>query len=282
VNPCPLCRATSARPLFEKDGLPYERCASCGLATRGGGESPPSYHDYLPSLTQTLPPLTRKRYESLLARLAPLRRTGRFLDVGCGGGFLVETARDLGWTAEGTEVSLAAAEFGRGRGVTIHAGVLSDAKLPAGAFDVVTMMEVIEHVPDPVALLRECADLLRPGGALYLTTPNWSSLSRRILGARWSAIGRDHVVYFTPRHMRRALGAAGLVPLSVTSANVQPHEILARFRRTPPQQSSMERTMELRERVEASPFLAAAKATVNAFLSATGAGDTLRALAEKR
>jgi hypothetical protein len=82
--------------------------------------------------------------------------------------------------------------------------------------------------------------------------------------------------------MRRALGAAGLVPLSVTSANVQPHEILARFRRTPPQQTSMERTMELRERVEASPFLAAAKATVNACLSATGAGDTLRALAEKR
>ncbi len=282
MNPCPLCRATSTRPLFEKDGLAYERCAACGLATRGGGESPPSYHDYLPSLTQTLPPLTRKRYEHLLARLAPRRRTGRFLDVGCGGGFLVETARDHGWTAEGTEVSRAAAEFGRSRGVTIHAGILSDAKLPESAFDVVTMMEVIEHVPDPVALLRECAELLRPGGALYLTTPNWSSLSRRVLGPRWSAIGRDHVVYFTPRHVRRALRAAGLAPIRVTSANVQPHEILARLRRSPPQQTSMERTMELRERVEANPLLAAAKATVNALLCATGTGDTLRALAERR
>jgi len=281
VRPCPLCRATATAPLFEKDGWPFEKCTGCGLATRGGDEGPPSYHDYFPSLTQTLPPLTRKRYEVLLARLGERRRTGRFLDVGCGGGFLVETARDLGWTAEGTEVSAAAADFGRGRGLTIHVGVLADAKLPAGAFDVITMMEVVEHVPSPVALIAECAALLRPGGALYLTTPNWASLSRRVLGARWSAIGRDHVVYFTPRHMRRALRAAGLAPVRVTTANVQPHEILARLRRTPRQQTSMEQTMELRETVESNALLRAAKSCVNAVLAATGTGDTIRALAEK-
>jgi 2-polyprenyl-3-methyl-5-hydroxy-6-metoxy-1,4-benzoquinol methylase len=281
LRPCPLCRATATSPLFEKDGWPFERCAGCGLATRGGDAAPPSYHDYFPSLTQTLPPLTRRRYEALLSRLADRRRTGRFLDVGCGGGFLVETARDLGWSAEGTEVSAAAAEFGRGRGLTIHVGVLADAKLPAAAFDVITMMEVVEHVPSPVALLAECAALLRPGGALYLTTPNWASVSRRVLGPRWSAIGRDHVVYFTPRHLRRALSAAGLAPLHVSTANVQPHEILARFRRTAPQQTSMERTMELRETVEASFVLRAAKSIANAVLAATGTGDTIRALVER-
>ena len=284
MNPCPLCRSARTTPLFEKQGRPYERCTDCGLATRGGGESPPSYHDYFPSLTQTLPPLTRKRYEDLLRQLAGYRQTGRFLDVGCGGGFLVETARDLGWQAEGTEVSHAAADFGRGRGLTIHTGILSDAKLPAGSFDLLTMMEVIEHVPAPVALLRECADLLRPGGALYLTTPNWASLSRRVLGARWSPIGTDHVVYFTPRHIRRALRDAGLAPRRVTTANIQPHEILSRFRRArsvPPQQTSMERTMELRETVEANPLLRLTKSAVNAMLAATGTGDTIRALAER-
>jgi 2-polyprenyl-3-methyl-5-hydroxy-6-metoxy-1,4-benzoquinol methylase len=284
VDTCPLCRATAPARLFAKDGWPYERCRACGLTTRGGGDEPPSYHDYLPALTQTLPPLTRRRYEALLARLARYRTAGRFLDVGCGGGFLVEAARDLGWQAEGTEVSRAAADFGRGRGVTIHVGVLSDARLPAGAFDAVTMMEVIEHVPDPVALLRECADLLRPGGALLLTTPNWASLSRRVLGARWSPVGRDHVVYFTPRHLRRALAAAGLAPRRVTTANIQPHEIVSRLRRTraaPQQQTTMERTMALRETVEGSAFLRAAKAAVNALLGATGTGDTIRALAER-
>lgn len=285
MNPCPLCLSARALPLFEKAGWPYERCGGCGLVTRGGTDGPPSYHDYFPALTQALPPLTRTRYERLLARLAAYRSAGRFLDVGCGGGFLVETARDLGWNAEGTEVSRAAAEFGRTKGLAIHTGVIADAKLPAGAFDVVTLMEVVEHVPDPVALLAECAALLRPGGALYLTTPNWASLSRRVLGVRWSPIGRDHVVYFTPRHLRRALTAAGLAPRCVTSANIQPHEIAARFRparAVAPQQTSLERTMELRETVEGSRMLRATKAVVNAGLSATGTGDTIRALAERR
>jgi 2-polyprenyl-3-methyl-5-hydroxy-6-metoxy-1,4-benzoquinol methylase len=284
VRPCPLCRADRTALLFEKGGYPFERCAACGLVTRGGEEGPPSYHDYLPQLTQTLPPLTRRRYEALLARLASRRRTGRFLDVGCGGGFLVETARDLGWTAEGTEVSNAAAEFGRTRGLTIHTGVLADAKLPAGAFDVVTMMEVVEHVGAPVALLAECAALLRPGGALYVTTPNWSSLSRRGAGAAWTPIARDHVVYFTPRHLRRALMEAGLAPVRVTTANVQPHELLKRLRRAPSaarETSSMQRTMGLRETVEANALLRGAKACVNAALAATGTGDTIRALAER-
>jgi 2-polyprenyl-3-methyl-5-hydroxy-6-metoxy-1,4-benzoquinol methylase len=283
MKPCPLCGAADTVVLFEKEARPYEGCRGCGLATRGGADDPPAYHDYFPSVTRTLPPLTRKRYEALLARLARYRDGGRFVDVGCGGGFLVETARDLGWRAEGTEVSASAAEFGRAKGLTIHTGVLADAKLPAGQFDVVTMMEVLEHVPRPVELLAECAALLRPGGALYLTTPNFASLSRRVLGAGWRPIGKDHVVYFTPRHLRRALVAAGLVPRSVTTANVQPHEVLARFRRTPaaPESKPMQRTMELRETVEGSPLLRGAKAVVNAALAATGTGDTIRALAER-
>jgi len=279
VTPCPLCRGAEATLLFTKDGFPFERCSACGLVSRGGDAGPPSYHDYLPALTQTLPPLTRRRYEALLARLARDRTPGRFLDVGCGGGFLVETARGLGWQAEGTEVSHAAGEFGRARGLTIHEGTLADARLPAAAFDAITLMEVVEHVSAPVALLAECAALLRPSGALYLTTPNWNSVSRRVLGARWSAVSRDHVVYFTPRHVRRALSDAGLVPRDVTTANVQPHELLARFRRrdaaTP---NPMAQTMELRETVEANALLRAAKAVVNAGLAATGTGDTIRAL----
>ena len=67
-----------------------------------------------------------------------------------------------------------------------------------------------------------------------------------------------------------------------TTANIQPHEVIARFRKPSEGGSPIERTMELRDTVEASAFLRIAKAAVNAVLAATGTGDTIRALAERR
>jgi len=287
VDPCPLCRAARPARAFEKDGVPYDRCGGCGLVTRGGADGPPSYHDYLPEATRALPPITRRRYEALLARLARRRRDGAFLDVGCGGGFLVETARDLGWRATGTEVSRAAVDFGVAKGLDLRCGTLADAALAPASFDVITLMEVVEHVSDPVALLRECAALLRPGGVLYATTPNFGSLTRRVVGPRWPPIAPEHVVYFTPRHLRRALRDAGLAPLRVTSANTSPHEMLRRFRRRRDagagrEATPIERTLALRDAVERDALLRAAKAVANVALAATGTGDTLRALAERR
>jgi len=287
VTPCPLCRHPLARPLFEKAGYPYERCRGCGLVTRGGAEGPPSYHDYLPAETRSLPDLTRKRYDELLTRFDRYRRTGRFYDVGCGGGFLVEAAAERGWQAEGLEVSSSAVEFGRARGLTLHCGTLADVRPDEGIHDVVTMMEVIEHVREPVALLRQAGALLRPGGALYLTTPNWGSLTRRCVGFEWAPIGRDHLLYLTPAHLRRALRSAGLEPVRVTSANVEPHQILARFRRRGSAADStasagadrwrdVERT---RASLERNAFLRFAKGAANAALGISDLGDTVRALA---
>jgi 2-polyprenyl-3-methyl-5-hydroxy-6-metoxy-1,4-benzoquinol methylase len=281
---CPLCGHDRAARLFAKAGFPYRECRACGLVTRGGAREAESYEEYLPALTRDLPELTRRRYVALLDGLARYRDGGRFLDVGCGGGFLVEVATAMGWRAEGLEVSRAAAEFGRARGAVIRAGTLREAELPEGAYDLVTMMEVVEHVEDPVDLLARAGRLLRPGGALYLTTPNWGSLSRRFLGKRWFPVSREHVVYFSRRTIRLALDRAGLRTVRTDTANIQPHEILARF--GPPARGGsapgcMARTMAARESIESSPVLRTAKAVANRVLGATGTGDTLRVLAER-
>jgi len=292
VKPCPLCRHSLTRVLFEKDGYPYERCRSCGLVSRGGADEPPSYHDYLPDQTRSLPALTRKRYDDLLAGFEPYRDTGRFYDVGCGGGFLVEVAAERGWQAEGLEVSSSAVEFGCARGLSLHCGTLDEVRPEEGVHDLVMMMEVIEHVREPVALLRQVAALLRPGGALYMTTPNWGSLTRRFVGPTWAPIGSDHLLYLTPAHLRKALRDAGLEPVRVTSANVEPHQILARFRRrraagsaspaAPTVNAGEERWRDVertREALERNAGLRLAKSAVNAVLGMTGTGDTIRALA---
>ena len=285
MTTCPLCAHPRALGLFWKTGVPFHACRRCGVVTRGGPPEADTYDDYFPDLTHALPPLTRRRYEDLLRSLARYRETGRFLDVGCGGGFLVEAARDLGWRAEGVEPSRPAVAFGRSLGLDLHLGTLDDHAFDAGAYDLITMMEVIEHVGDPVSLVRGAARLLRPGGALYLTTPNWGSFSRRFLGKRWFPIAREHLVLFDPATIRDALRRGGLEPIGVGSANVQPHELLARFR--PPSGTGsaprcMARTMEVRETIEARPALRVAKRLVNRVLGAAGLGDTLRALAERR
>ena len=283
---CPACER-ALRPWFAKDGLDYGRCPGCGGAWAGVPPAEPArYHDYLPTLARTLPEPTRTRYRELLASFEPFRSTGRLLDVGCGGGFFVGEAAAAGWRAEGTEVSESAAAFGRERGWTIHRGLLEDAPVPAESLDVLTMFEVLEHVRDPAGLLRRCADRVRPGGLVYLTTPNMGSLSRRLLGPRWSAISRDHVSLHTARALRLLCARAGLEAPSVRSRNILPHEIARRFRReapgAKPAGNLMARTVELQARIEGRPALRFAKGAVNLALRVTGLGDTLVMRARER
>jgi 2-polyprenyl-3-methyl-5-hydroxy-6-metoxy-1,4-benzoquinol methylase len=275
---CPVCAATFASG-FAKAGVVYSVCRGCGgaFARRVPEGEAVRYRDYLPELTRTLPVPTRRRYRELLATFLPFRRTGRLLDVGCGSGFFVEEASAAGFAAEGSEISAAAAGFARGRGLFVHLGTLAEAGLPAGAFDVVTLFEVVEHLPDPAALIAEAAGLLRPGGLLYLTTPNFGGLTRRLLGPAWSVIAPEHVSLLTARSLRALARRAGLDVLRIGSRNLLPHELARalRGRRPALPGSGMRKTASVQASVEARPALRALKRIANAVLSVTGLGDTL-------
>ncbi len=137
---------------------------------------------------------------------------GELLDVGCGGGLFLERMRSLGWRVVGVDPDARAVEVARTvRGLDVRLGTLEAQRFPDGRFDAVASSHVIEHVHDPLAFLRECARVTKPGGRVVMVTPNIQSSSRRRLGAAW--IGLDpprHLYLFSRDSLARVAVRAGL------------------------------------------------------------------------
>ncbi len=160
----------------------------------------------------------------ILRELANIVRPGRLLEVGSATGEFLAAAWECGWQTHGVELSPHAAAVARRRGLDVTVGTLGDAQLPAASFDVVTMLDVIEHLVDPLAELREVYRVLRPGGLLCVETPNWKSVYRHLLGQRWAALQpRLHLLYLDARTASRLLDLAGFEVIRSTT------EIVALF-----------------------------------------------------
>ncbi|MBI2838816.1 MAG: class I SAM-dependent methyltransferase [Acidobacteria bacterium] len=138
---------------------------------------------------------------------------GRVFDLGCGNGEFLLRMRAAGWEIRGAEPDPTSAALAIAMGVPVHVGLVEPGVLPDGHFDAVTLSHVLEHLPDPLATLRLCRQALKPGGVLYVATPNLASLGHARFGADW--LGLDpprHLVLFTPRSLRRTIELAGFDP----------------------------------------------------------------------
>lgn len=122
------------------------------------------------------------------------RTPGRVLDVGCGNGRFLLRALQAGWEVKGIEPDMKAAKSAQLAGVPVSQQGIEDTP-GRGDFDVVTCSHVIEHVHDPLTLLRNVKSHLRPGGQLWLATPNMQSIGHWVFGADWRGLE-------PPRHMQ--------------------------------------------------------------------------------
>jgi SAM-dependent methyltransferase len=237
VARCYACRGTDHVPELELGASRLVRCRACG------------FHLVSPRVPDevVLERLQRWAREDVLApeRLGEsrsdgarrfLRRelgrirgllggAGRLLDVGCATGALLEEARAEGFEVMGVELGLASSTYARERlGLPVLTGDFLEARLPEASFDVVTLYEVIEHLLDPLAILREVRRVLRPGGLLALSTPNRASLTGRALGSRWWPINcpEEHIHLFTPGTVREVLRRAGLEVADLRTSGLDP------------------------------------------------------------
>lgn len=157
-----------------------------------------------------LPSSIRADAEYQMRHLHMMGGRGRLLDVGCGNGKFVKMASDLGWYAEGIDMDEIAVNHGVEQGLRLTKMNVMDVCSISHAWDVITMAHVIEHMHDPVELMRRCRGRLKPGGKLWLATPNLESLGHKYYGHYWRGLEVPrHLTIFTRQGLYGALAEAG-------------------------------------------------------------------------
>lgn len=142
----------------------------------------------------------------------------KLLDVGCGNGDFLSIAEEIGWQVKGVEPDIKALEVTRSRGLEVIHGSLDEIVYSRELFDVITMSHVIEHVHNPLTFVELAYECLKPGGILYVDTPNIGSVSAKRFGSNWRGIETPrHLVIFSQVGLESALKVVGFSNLKFFS-----------------------------------------------------------------
>ena len=271
---CRICGAATSLWNDRGDVTLY-RCALCGFVSGRASRSIPAEERYEDYYCRSIPASPDARYHEWLARAEAVIGRGRLLEVGAGSGGFVRTAVARGWDVDATEISKSALDGLRAAGATVFTGDVVAARYPDRCFDMVVSLEVIEHLPAPLAHLAELCRITRSGGLLLLTTPNFDGLSRRCLGVRWRVIDPEHLGYFTPSTLCCAVRRAGYRDVRVTSRSL---DVLSWRRGAGPagvRAFDPSASARLRDTIQGSTVLSFGKTLVNSALRVTKLGDSL-------
>lgn len=239
---CPLCDAGPERfsGLLKLDSVRVQRCVSCGLMFLNPYVGPDSMREIYSSGEMMARVSDRLRhyyerpeggltdcfYEESLKVLESLRGQGSILDVGCGRGYFLVKARERGWKGVGLEPSLEQVRYAKEKfGIEVVEGSLEDKDFKAKSFDVVSLWDLIEHVPNPKETLEKVLKWLKDDGFILLATPNHQSLldfvAWFLYRGSFGSIRRplsyffvpEHVLYFTVATLKDLVKRCGLQPI---------------------------------------------------------------------
>jgi SAM-dependent methyltransferase len=237
---CPACgRLTEHAPLYAIKNCTILRCAACGLGrTEAPAFEPERYYtdDYFTGQHadgyadyRGAEAVLRQEFARTVQFIRARRDGGRLLEVGCAYGFFLQEAKPY-FDVTGIELAAEAAAHARGAGLNVLTGVADEPTLARlGSFDAIAMLDVIEHLPDPLEIVGLLGRHLAPGGIIVITTGDFGSLVARLSGRHWRLMTPpQHLWFFTPDSIFRLARSAGLacesidhpwkiVPLSLVS-----------------------------------------------------------------
>ncbi len=222
MDGCIACGSGAKERFLDKDGYRIVRCGGCGL---GWVDPVPDreaiarfYRDHQDLYCGSYPAKERSKLRDArreifrIRRLLGRRKDVALLDIGCSCGFLLKVAGDAGWAASGTDISEREIAYARTRYRVNAVQAQFPESLPfeSGTFDVITMFDVLEHLVDPTAGLRECRRLLADGGLLVVGTPDFGHRRAVREGRNWGHLKPpEHLFYFTTEALAGLTRQAG-------------------------------------------------------------------------
>ena len=235
--------------------LPYwrlHRCPACGSLTalprpssqtQAGIHADDRYfeHPYFEERRRpdSVDRRCRDTFERIMAATGRSLDAGtRHLDIGCDTGeFLMAAQRIYGTVPTGVEIAPKAVEAARAAGLEIHLSAIEDLTGTAGPFDLITAIDLIEHLADPASMLGAARALLAEDGLLFIETPNPQSVVYKLAAPVTNATSarpasicqriflREHIQYFTPAGLVLAARAKGLAVVDVSTRRLPPKDI---------------------------------------------------------
>lgn len=227
---------------------------------------------------------TKISLENLLNKFEKYRINNRMLDVGCGEGWVLELAKQRGWEVYGTEFSSRAIEICERKGIRMHLGVLDLDKFAEKEFDVIISSETIEHINNPQIELNNFFHLLRKGGLLYITTPNFNSYIRLIFKEKYDLIKYpEHLSYYSKITLNKLLTDSGfrkvkLLTTGISFSHFRNSKLAEDFTKL----KNKDADENFRKRISKSSLLQLSKRLFNWGLTFSGIGMTLKGYYTKK
>lgn len=228
---CPLCKIDDTKNLYFKDGFKIVRCNKCGLiyvnprllkkelieyySSReyficSKRERNDRYLDYVKYHSTGK---AKNKFPKLITKIEKYKTKGRLLDIGCAVGFLVRISQEKGWESFGIDLSEWAIKYAREKLElkNVQQGDLGDIKFESNFFDVVVMVDVLEHVQDPAEDIKEVQRILKPGGLLYIETINFGNfITKYLIRDKFvHMVPTGHLTYFEKKHLMEILKSLG-------------------------------------------------------------------------
>jgi 2-polyprenyl-3-methyl-5-hydroxy-6-metoxy-1,4-benzoquinol methylase len=232
---CRLCSASAIKSLYQINGCKILKCNQCGVVFAMVDSRKVNLSDLYLNYRSDAVIVKQIEHNAEIARgfLKETKTLGfeyfdRMLDVGCGLGFFLRAMTKYVGDCVGEEISDYQVSFANNKlGVKVLKGELTELALSKESFDVITMWDVIEHLSSPLDCLEECHRLLRENGLIAISTPNYNSLTRMIVGEKWLVFNPpEHMFYFTPSTLIGALNKAGFRTLRVSTKGINAYNVL--------------------------------------------------------